>query len=204
MKRILILLLAGVLCVSVMTACSQKEEEAEATPIVIESVTQAPQPVQESVAPEPTPDVAPTPEPLPTPEATPSVEPTPLPAVNEQGGAAIVTVAKEQVGKPYEKGGKGPDNFDASGLVYYVLKTAGTDVKYMTSADWANASYPSVTGMNEMQPGDVAVFQGSVGIYLGDYKMITASSSSGQVVESSNINDSDYWVSNFICGKRVA
>ena len=41
------------------------------------------------------------------------------------------------------------------------------------------------------------------GIYMGNGKMIDASSSRGKVRTTSNIQSSSYWTSHFICGFRI-
>ena len=64
--------------------------------------------------------------------------------------------------------------------------------------------------MGSIERGDILVFSGStdsdghVGIYLGGGKMIDASSSEGQVRQSSSVLSSGgYWSSHFICAYRV-
>ena len=54
-----------------------------------------------------------------------------------------------------------------------------------------------------VERGDVVCFDGHVGIYMGNGKMIDASSSRGKVRTTSNIQSSSYWTSHFICGFRI-
>jgi cell wall-associated NlpC family hydrolase len=115
--------------------------------------------------------------------------------------SALIGFAKTNLGKPYTRGGKGPDSFDCSGFVYYCLKSIGTQINYMTSAVWPTSSWTTIASIGDMLPGDILCFQGHVGIYLGSGMMINASSSAGCVRISSCV--SPYWISNFICGKRV-
>ena len=74
----------------------------------------------------------------------------------------------------------------------------------MTSASWAKCTkYPKITSMSKLERGDIIVYSGHVGIYLGGGKMIDASSSKGKVRTTSGITSSNYWTSHFICGFRV-
>ena len=79
----------------------------------------------------------------------------------------------------------------------------------MTSRSWAaTTKYPVVTKMSDLKRGDIIVYDGDtyghVGIYLGDGKMIDASSTEGKIrITSSNIMTNSYWKSHFIKGCRV-
>lgn len=116
---------------------------------------------------------------------------------------ALIAAAREQLGKPYVLGGKGPDVFDCSGLVYYCLNQSGYDIDYMTSAGWAASSFETIENMSDLVRGDILCFKGHVGIYLGDGLMLDASSSQGKVRISSDIGKTAYWLNNFLYGKRV-
>lgn len=115
---------------------------------------------------------------------------------------ALIGAAEAQLGKRYVRGGKGPDVFDCSGLVYYALQSSGNKIPYMTSRSWAASSYPRVDSLNDLQRGDIVCFRGHVGIYLGDGTMLDASHSRGKVRMTYNIQSSSYWQRNFICGRR--
>lgn len=120
------------------------------------------------------------------------------------GVEKFISVAKEQLGKRYVLGGKGPDVFDCSGFVYYCLNKAGVSQGYMTSAGWkATTKYPIIKNFNDLQRGDVISFEGHVGIYLGGGQMIDASSSQGKIRIDSNIQSSNYWKSHFVKGLRI-
>jgi cell wall-associated NlpC family hydrolase len=124
---------------------------------------------------------------------------------NASKASALVAFAQQQLGKPYVRGGKGPNSFDCSGLVYYALNNSGigVDIGYMTSGGWAGSSYPRVNSISELRTGDIVCFRGHVGIYLGNGTMVDASSTQGKVRISSNLSTSSYWQRNFICGRRV-
>lgn len=126
-----------------------------------------------------------------------------VPAPDPGNVEAFINAAFAQLGKPYVWGGKGPNVFDCSGFVYYALKTSGNGIGYMTSATWAQSNYSRIDRMEDLQRGDVICYKGHVGIYLGDGTMIDASSSQGKIRVSSNIFNSSYWTSHFVCGRRV-
>lgn len=125
------------------------------------------------------------------------------PASSASQVEALIAVAQEQLGKPYVLGGKGPDVFDCSGLVYYCLNQSGYEIEYMTSGGWASSSFETIENMSDLQRGDILCFKGHVGIYLGDGLMLDASSSQGKVRISSDIGKTAYWLNNFLYGKRV-
>lgn len=116
---------------------------------------------------------------------------------------ALVEYAKNFLGTKYVRGGKSPKGFDCSGFVYYCLNQVGYNIKYMTSAGWAQSDLPKVTSMADLQKGDIICFKGHVGIYMGDGNMIDASSSFGGIRIAKNILSSSYWKKTFICGRRV-
>lgn len=114
---------------------------------------------------------------------------------------AFIRAAMAELGKTYVLGGKGPNVFDCSGLVYYALKTSGNGIPYMTSAKWALSSYQRINSMSDLQRGDVICFRGHVGIYLGNGSMISAVHKG--VTISTNIMSDSYWKANFLCGRRL-
>jgi len=102
-------------------------------------------------------------------------------------GQAVVNAATSLVGSPYRYGGRGPNGFDCSGLVYYSYRAAGVEVP-RTSAQQFRASTP--IGIDAARPGDLLFFHYSrnvshVAIYLGDQRFVHAPSTGGRVsVES--------------------
>ena len=103
---------------------------------------------------------------------------------------ALLRRQKKQLGKPYKYGATGPDEFDCSGLVYYVFKETG---KY-TGQRLSAAGYRSVStpvSQQEAQSGDLVFFIKSgnthhVGIYIGNGQMIHAPRT-GDVVKISDV-----------------
>lgn len=114
----------------------------------------------------------------------------------------FISAAKSKLGSKYVRGGKGPNTFDCSGFVYWCLKQAGVNQKYLTSSGWRSVSgYTKVRSISALQKGDIIVFKGHVGIAMGDGTMIDASSASGQVVHRSCTGA--WSQKNFICGWRI-
>ena len=92
--------------------------------------------------------------------------------------SSFIKVAKAQLGKPYVLGGKGPNVFDCSGLIYYALNKSGYSISYMTSAGWLNSSFRTITDFSQLQAGDILCMPGHVGIYEGDGYSVEAANPS--------------------------
>lgn len=91
--------------------------------------------------------------------------------------SAIVSLAKQQVGKPYIWGGIGPDNYDCSGLVQYVYgHAAGVNMPRVTTDQ---VRVGQTIPMNQLKPGDL-IYWGSttspyhVAIYVGNNQYVSA------------------------------
>lgn len=115
-------------------------------------------------------------------------------------GSAIVQAALTKVGCKYVWGSRGPDTFDCSGFVYWCLKQAGissADALRTSAADQAQYCVERgwTISRDQLQPGDLIFWQNAActkgdrwneihhtGIYIGDGKVIEASSSKGCVV----------------------
>ncbi len=97
-------------------------------------------------------------------------------------GNAVVDRAYQWLGASYVWGACSPGAFDCSGFVSYCL--TGNYVHQWTTGDFIN--WPQVS---DPQPGDVCVVHNSVnqhtGIYIGNGKMIHASTEGVGVVEGS-------------------
>lgn len=122
--------------------------------------------------------------------------------VSVAGGASrLISVAKSKLGSPYVWGAKGPNKFDCSGFVYYCLNQAGVKQSYLTSYGWRSVGrYTKITNFNSLQPGDIIVVSGHVGIVAEGGTVVDASSGNGKVVHRSL---SSWWRNNFICGWRI-
>ena len=94
--------------------------------------------------------------------------------------STIITFAEQQLGKPYQWGGTGPDAFDCSGLVMEAYRAAGIDIPRTSQQQWIWG--PRVSA-SQVQPGDLVFFAGAdgtttspghVGLVIGHGKMIEA------------------------------
>ena len=121
-----------------------------------------------------------------------------LPVNNK--GADVVRSALTKVGCPYVWGAKGSTKFDCSGLAYWAIHDVDPvlgDRMYTNAAGQAKYCYDRglTVGRSELQPGDLVFWVNKkcegchrwkeihhVGIYVGDGKVVEASSSKGCVV----------------------
>lgn len=105
--------------------------------------------------------------------------------------AAVVQRAREQVGRRYRFAAAAPDRgFDCSGLVTYVLKSVGVELPHNAARIAQEGERVDVDSAT-MRPGDLLLFGrgrstriSHVGIYVGDGRMIHASTSQRRVVET--------------------
>lgn len=104
--------------------------------------------------------------------------------------AQIVAYARQFLGYPYVLGGRGPNKFDCSGLVYYVYQHFGYTINRSATQQLKNGV--TIT-KDALQPGDLVFFNSAgtgvnkathVGMYIGDGQFIHASSSKVGVVIS--------------------
>ncbi|MFD2763565.1 C40 family peptidase [Micromonospora eburnea] len=103
-----------------------------------------------------------------------------------------VCKARAQIGDPYVLGGKGSSSFDCSGLTYYAYDKAGLNWGYRTAAGQYSygVSKGRTVSTRNLRPGDLIFFNWDggeidhVGIYVGNGKMVHASSGRGKVVET--------------------
>jgi cell wall-associated NlpC family hydrolase len=96
---------------------------------------------------------------------------------------AFVEAARAQSGKPYLFGSAGPDAFDCSGLVQYVLAKFGVSVPHQAHAQMG---YGKAVSAADAAPGDLIFFLDGgyayhVGIYAGGHTMIDAPNSRSTV-----------------------
>ncbi|WP_018017601.1 NlpC/P60 family protein [Corynebacterium capitovis] len=89
---------------------------------------------------------------------------------NSEVGRAAVEAAKTQLGAPYAWGGTGPEGFDCSGLTSWAYRQAGVELPRMAHEQ---AIGQQVT-YDQLQPGDLAVWDGHVAMYAGDGMYIEA------------------------------
>ena len=121
---------------------------------------------------------------------------------------AIVATAKNQVGKEYVLNASGPDEFDCSGLVYYVLNECGIAVDRKDCAGYAqNEDWGKIESLSDVKAGDILFFCGEdgkirhAGIAVSSKNMIDASSSHRKVSERGF--QTRYWKEHFAFARRV-
>lgn len=102
---------------------------------------------------------------------------------------SLVSLARAQLGRRYRYGGETPERgFDCSGLVQYIL--AAFDVRApRTAARQAGFGTEIVRDTARLRPGDLLTFgEGRriehIAIYVGDGRMVHASSAARRVVET--------------------
>ena len=80
-----------------------------------------------------------------------------------------ISIATAQVGKSYVLGAVGPDSFDCSGLVYYAYRAAGFKINHRCTTYTMNANQApfKTISRSELKRGDLIMYPGHVGIYLG-------------------------------------
>lgn len=115
----------------------------------------------------------------------------------------IVASAKACLGVPYQYGGADMKGFDCSGFTFYVYAQNGISLSRTATAQYNQGTYVS---KSELQPGDLVFFTnessgsniGHVGIYIGDGKLIHASSGSYKMIVTVELNNS--WFANHYYG----
>ena len=80
----------------------------------------------------------------------------------------IRRVALAQVGKPYVYGGAGPDSYDCSGLICYILKTATGVTPPRTHEQQTSGKYgTALKHRDEVKIGDVIECEKGLALYIG-------------------------------------
>lgn len=90
---------------------------------------------------------------------------------SEQGQAAA-QAALSQVGTPYGWGGTGNGSFDCSGLTQWAWRQAGVELPRTAESQTVGRQVSA----EELQPGDLVVWDGHVAMYSGDGQIVEAGS----------------------------
>lgn len=103
--------------------------------------------------------------------------------VSIPANSGIVGIAQSQLGAPYVWGGASPaTGFDCSGFTVWVYGQAG---HYLPHSSNAQAGYGTPVLASQVAAGDLLVWNGHVGIYVGGNQIIH-SATSGTPVKYSN------------------
>ncbi len=117
---------------------------------------------------------------------------------------AVVEFAIGLLGTEYRFGGQSIRGIDCSAFVQEVFSMVGIELPRTARYQ---AQFGTFVSRENLKPGDLlffstyAKFPSHVGIYIGEGKMIHASSAGGKVIIS-NI-DKDYYLRHFLFAKRI-
>lgn len=111
---------------------------------------------------------------------------------------AALNFAMSQVGKPYTRGGTGPNSYDCSGLTMTSYATAGVGLPRTSQAQFG-VGVP--VGLSQLAPGDLVFYYSGishVGIYIGNGMIVHAANPRSGVTTASVTSMP------FMGGRRVA
>ncbi|MBO4879225.1 MAG: peptidoglycan-binding protein, partial [Clostridia bacterium] len=156
-----------------------------------------------------TPTAVPTNAPRPTATPRPTNPPSGGGGGGNGGGGSVqqrintmISVARSKLGCRYVRGHKGPNTFDCSGFVWWVLNHSGVSIGYMTTYYWRTCQrFTRIYNINNIKRGDVVLFNGHIAICSNTWTIIDASHSNGKVVERSF--NRNWFKTNFVCGFRI-
>ena len=119
--------------------------------------------------------------------ASSSEETAPQPVISSGSGSAlgqsVADYACQFVGNPYVYGGTSLTNgTDCSGFVMSVYNNFGVSLPHSSSADRSVGS--AVNGLENAQPGDIICYSGHVALYIGDGKIVHASTAKTGIIIS--------------------
>ncbi|MEA4849594.1 MAG: NlpC/P60 family protein, partial [Clostridiaceae bacterium] len=126
---------------------------------------------------------------------------------SRQESAVELKLAKliaQEMGKPYEWGGTGPDSYDCSGLVYYIYGKLGITLPRVARDQAGAGTYVS---KEELTYGDLVFFARDgknihhVGIYIGNGEFVH-SPQTGDVVKKTTLL-SGYYSECYYTARRV-
>lgn len=115
--------------------------------------------------------------------------------------SVVVQTAIDHMGKPYKNGGRGPDAFDCSGLVYFAYKKTG--ITLPVTAEEQGRSGVDVL-REAILPGDLVIFKIKrdyhVGIMVNEKEFIHASKSRGVAIDDLSLS---YWTRSLLGFRSV-
>lgn len=110
--------------------------------------------------------------------------------------SGVVSIAKNYIGVPYVWGGTSPKGFDCSGFTQYVYRKAGV---YLPRTSSQQGRTGTKVSKSELRAGDLVLFPGHVGMYIGDDLFIHAPNR-GESVRIDRLSTRR----NFLYGRRVS
>jgi peptidoglycan DL-endopeptidase LytE len=129
----------------------------------------------------------------------------PVANVSSTRSSSVVRVAFSQVGSRYVWGASRPGAFDCSGFTSYVMRQMGVTVPRTSRAQF---NFGRAVTRSGLQAGDLVFFRGPsgggvghVGVYVGNNKMVHASTPSTGVIVSSL--SERYYSSRYLGARRV-
>lgn len=120
-----------------------------------------------------------------------STSDTPQPSVTigegSELGVSVAEYAVQFVGNPYKWGGTSlTDGADCSGFVMSVYENFGVSLPHSSAADRKQGA--AVDGLDAAQPGDLICYSGHVALYIGEGKIVHASTKKTGII----ISKADY------------
>jgi peptidoglycan endopeptidase LytE len=118
--------------------------------------------------------------------------------------------ARKVTGSPYRSGGTSPQGFDCSGFTRWTFLNHGANLPHSSIKQYELASKPGYKRINQrgkLRVGDLVFHKttsakvGHVGIFIGNGKFISSTSSSGVRVKS--LWDPYYWGSRWVGATRL-
>ena len=125
-------------------------------------------------------------------------------------GAHVASRAKSQVGANYSYGGSSPSGFDCSGMTRWTFRDHGANLPHSSIEQFELAKkegYKRIWKRSELKVGDLVFHKttsarvGHVGVYIGDGKFISTTSSEGVQVRS--LYDPYYWGPRWVGATRL-
>ena len=107
-----------------------------------------------------------------------------------ESGFRVTDLSMQFLAVPYLWGGTSDFGFDCSGMVQRLYRFVGIEIP--RNADQQRDFTETVPDFESALPGDLVFFEGHVGLYLGNGKMIHANGHSASVSIDDLFQDSDY------------